>query len=138
MLKGRVGEEGERGGNCSFFSSPLPPLFAPATHTIKLLVVHSFYLFQLCFCLSRTWARINVDLIIGIGVTSPPSLFLLWCDLSSLSGAKKTASWPFFHSTGCRFCQVRFQKIGQTYIVCSRLRILFFYAHNSFFSNTSC
>lgn len=50
------------------------------------------------------WARINVGLSIGIGVTSPPSLSLLWCDLSSLSGAKKPASWPFFHSTGCRFC----------------------------------
>ena len=69
------------GGNCSFFPSPSPSLFAPATHTIKLLVVHSFYRFQLCQ--ERAWARINVGLSIGIGVTSPPFLFLLSLRLNS-------------------------------------------------------
>ena len=104
------GGRGKGEGTAAFFPPPLPPLFAPATQTIKLLVVHSFYRFQLCLCLSRAWARINVGLIIGIGVTSPPSLFLMWCDLSSLSGAKKPAFWPFFHSTGCRFLRFVFKK----------------------------
>ena len=124
------GGKGKGEGTAAFFPPPLPPLFAPATHNIKLLVAHSFYRFQLCLYLSRAWARINVGLIIGIGVTSPPSLFLMWCDLSSLSGAKNPAFWPFFSVNGLQISQVRFQKVGQTYIVCSSLGILFFYTHN--------
>ena len=120
--RGRGG--GGKGTEPQLFFLPLsPPLFSPVTHAIKLLVVHSFYRFQLCLSRQGVGLELTLAWVLGSAL-----LFLLSFAFSggiyrAYRAQKKPASWPFFHSTGCRFCQVRFQKIGKTYIVCSRLRI---------------
>ena len=130
----RVGRGGGgKGGNCSFFSSPSPSPFCACHPHYKIIGCPLILSFSVVLMSVKGFElELTLAWVLGSAL-----LFLLSFAFSggiyrAYRAQKKPASWPFFHSTGCRFCQVRFQKIGQTYIVCSGLRILFFYTNNSF------